>query len=1113
MMRFFKITIFASINFIVFFNFAVSARAATFVSGAISSDTVWMQANSPYVVQGSLTVASTAVLTIEPGVVVKLDTPLFYHTFNIFGALNVLGTADNKAYFTSFLDDSLGGDTNGDGPSSSPAPGDWTGIFFENSSSGNLTNLVIQYAGRNSSLNGCSCALVNFGGNLTLSNVQISKTNANGVRQLGGTIFIGDSELSGHSTAVWLEGGTANISGASIRNNVIGINAFDGSLTLTDNSFVNNSEVPAKISGRVDFVHSNNASIGSQKNGFLMSGTLSANQIWNQDSMPYIVQNFTVPSGRTLILKEGVVVKFFQPSSFDKFEIAGALNIQGATTDKVYFTSIKDDSIGGDTNNDGSTTVPAPANWNMVVFSSGSLGNISNAVIRYAGNYTSTSGCACAFLNLGGILNISNFEIYSNTGIGIRQDGGNAAISNSSIYDNSDFGIKNISLNVINAKNNWWGSSSGPFHQILNPSGMGNKVSDNVDFIPWLGYDPTKNQPPIISNIGQFKSDAITPITESGLTTEDIVIFKTKIDDSNNDQVKLQIELRQFNEPFTGVEDGGILTSDFFPSGNEVLITRFGFSNGLYKWRARTTDDKGALSEWQEFGTAGNIDFEVKLVPLYTQVESQFPPRTEEEEWAGKVYAEGRGAIDPDGPEGLEESCGLTIRDCGCAITSAVMVLRYHGVASAVDNQDVNPLNFNNWLNANNGYGNFGDLDWPKVAEYSKFPNTNLARVRYDGRVDFQDASTLNNYLKVFNPIVVKNSVYGHFLVADGILGSTYTVRDPAWYNTRKLDEERTDRIAKIRDYNNYFDGLRLYIPTLAGGPIDGISLNLASPAELLVTDPQGRKLGKDPITGILYDEIPGGSYGSEGIGNADSEVPVTVHQTKNIWITQPEIGNYSIKVIGAGAGDYTLQSLIYDSQSEPHSQTFTGSIQSNLVIDYNANFTPNQPENIKVELVDEIPPEAKISLNQDTFDINIEGIDISPTVVSQISDTAHQIQDQAGNTTILNFRKIKDKKHSLHLELESVRYGSGQAISLPKNRLHYEWAIDKKEDELRVLNQHLFIKGELKVYALFKEKRNETAITIITGKDKDGQKIKQTAPGLAIIKLITKSGVLDFEF
>jgi len=37
----------------------------------------------------------------------------------------------------------------------------------------------------------------------------------------------------------------------------------------------------------------------------------------------------------------------------------------------------------------------------------------------------------------------------------------------------------------LDAKYNWWGDPTGPYHPTLNPSGLGNQVSDDVLFVPW----------------------------------------------------------------------------------------------------------------------------------------------------------------------------------------------------------------------------------------------------------------------------------------------------------------------------------------------------------------------------------------------------------------------------------------------------------------------------------------------------------------------------------------------------------------------------------------------------------------------------------------------------
>jgi hypothetical protein len=53
------------------------------------------------------------------------------------------------------------------------------------------------------------------------------------------------------------------------------------------------------------------------------------------------------------------------------------------------------------------------------------------------------------------------------------------------IEDNLDYGLYNEDTVTIDAEYNWWGDASGPYHPVLNPAGLGDSVSDYVDFIPW----------------------------------------------------------------------------------------------------------------------------------------------------------------------------------------------------------------------------------------------------------------------------------------------------------------------------------------------------------------------------------------------------------------------------------------------------------------------------------------------------------------------------------------------------------------------------------------------------------------------------------------------------
>ncbi len=55
------------------------------------------------------------------------------------------------------------------------------------------------------------------------------------------------------------------------------------------------------------------------------------------------------------------------------------------------------------------------------------------------------------------------------------------------IFGNPGYGLYNVdSYVVIDACYNWWGDATGPYHPTLNPGGMGDTVSDCVDFNPWL---------------------------------------------------------------------------------------------------------------------------------------------------------------------------------------------------------------------------------------------------------------------------------------------------------------------------------------------------------------------------------------------------------------------------------------------------------------------------------------------------------------------------------------------------------------------------------------------------------------------------------------------------
>ena len=105
---------------------SVTAAGPTVVSSNVSKDAVWGPEGSPYVIDGLVVVRAGRALTLLPGTVVKFADKNSRLVAD--GQLLSLGNATQPVTFTSIKDDSVGGDTNGDGAASSPARGDWAHV-------------------------------------------------------------------------------------------------------------------------------------------------------------------------------------------------------------------------------------------------------------------------------------------------------------------------------------------------------------------------------------------------------------------------------------------------------------------------------------------------------------------------------------------------------------------------------------------------------------------------------------------------------------------------------------------------------------------------------------------------------------------------------------------------------------------------------------------------------------------------------------------------------------------------------------------------------------------------------------------------------------------------
>lgn len=112
--------------------------------GKITEKVVWTKQPVPYVPDGALTIDIGAALTLEPGAAYKF---LDNQELTVLGTLEAKGTAEEKVYFTSYADDSIGGDSNNDAGLTKPSPNQWRCIRFNKGASGTIENCVIRYCG------------------------------------------------------------------------------------------------------------------------------------------------------------------------------------------------------------------------------------------------------------------------------------------------------------------------------------------------------------------------------------------------------------------------------------------------------------------------------------------------------------------------------------------------------------------------------------------------------------------------------------------------------------------------------------------------------------------------------------------------------------------------------------------------------------------------------------------------------------------------------------------------------------------------------------------------------------------------------------------------------
>jgi parallel beta-helix repeat protein len=504
--------------------------------------TYWFVSSDAHVVTG-------AYLKIHPGVITKWASGIRLY---VEGAMRAEGTSSEKIYFTSYRDDSVGGDTNGDGYTRG-YPGDWYGLSFVDTVIDFLTLLdysVVSYAGQSTAgiytentafkithsliTSNANHGIYQYYSNTLYQNNQILANNKNGIYTYGSGSPTIDGNIIAQNgeSGIYVESNTYT----TIRNNTINANAQWGIYftsnpsvpVITGNTITNNLRSMILPAASMPNDSDGNTLAPNQINAIWLRGTdLYRNLELNikypstsQEINTYVIYStLTIRDSYTLTVRPGVIVKFDDNSGITVY---GALNSQGTATQRIVYTSYRDDAYGGDLNLDGYGSGPYNGIWSGIRFYDSSIDNqclFNYSILKYGGGSTAliyAENASPTFQNSviaassnDGInlyyssIQLINCEIWGNTKSGIYtyyasptvtgsrifanyvdgillEGNGSPTITNNEIFGNDGYGVRNnYTSKTINVTNIWWGAANGPSGVA---SGSGDQVSSALNY-------------------------------------------------------------------------------------------------------------------------------------------------------------------------------------------------------------------------------------------------------------------------------------------------------------------------------------------------------------------------------------------------------------------------------------------------------------------------------------------------------------------------------------------------------------------------------------------------------------------------------------------------------
>ncbi len=315
---------------------------------------------------------------------------------------------------------------------------------------------------------------------------------------------------------------------------------------------------------------------------------------------------------------------------------------------------------------------------------------------------------------------------------------------------------------------------------------------------------------------------------------------------------------------------------------------------------------------------------------------------------------------DPWGPTEYDHANSLGFSDpdferWGCAVTSAAMILNYHGMTEFEDETPIDPGTLNEWLKNNNGFQTnkpgfgkpFSKFVWSSINKFTEElyeaskSAYKLEHIRYDS------ASTESSKLTVLNDdltnkqnpaiLAVSNVLTDmHFVVAKGIATEgAYFINDPEW------------NYENLAPFGNDFFQLDRYRRATSNASYIEMSTNEG--IEIAVVNSEGKKTGKQVIGGVVetFDEIPNAIYSHQNPisnPNASNEKANLGFGFNEFLLPEPIDGSYKIILSSFENQTYTLNIATLQANGDDNNFQMTGIIDTDASDEFELNYSQSDP-------------------------------------------------------------------------------------------------------------------------------------------------------------------------